>query len=123
MMKAPRRIAWFAALLILAAGNHRIAAGSQDARRAPNVLLIVVDDLGYGDLGCYGSKEIRTPAIDRLATEGVRLTNFYANSAMCSPTRAALLTGAIPSALGLTGQSGMASEGEGWRRRRHRCRG
>jgi N-acetylgalactosamine-6-sulfatase len=59
----------------------------------PNILLIVADDLGYGDLGCYGVGDIRTPNIDRLAEQGVRLTNFYANAPECTPTRTALLTG------------------------------
>ncbi|HEY8506240.1 MAG TPA: sulfatase-like hydrolase/transferase, partial [Gemmataceae bacterium] len=59
----------------------------------PNILLILADDLGYGDLGCYGCPDARTPNIDRLAKEGVRLTSFYANGPECTPTRAALLTG------------------------------
>ncbi len=59
----------------------------------PNIVLILADDLGYGSLGCYGSKEVETPNIDRLATNGVRLTDFHSNGAMCSPTRAALMTG------------------------------
>lgn len=58
-----------------------------------NVVLIVADDLGYADLGCYGSSDIRTPNLDRLAAEGVRLTNFYSNGPECTPTRTALLTG------------------------------
>lgn len=65
-------------------------------KKHPNVLLILVDDLGYGDLGCYGSKDIRTPNIDRLAKEGVRLTDCYAAACVCSPTRAALITGRYP---------------------------
>jgi arylsulfatase A len=112
-MKVSRRIAWLIALLVMSAGNHKSASGSQDARRAPNVLLIVVDDMGYGDLGCYGSKEIRTPAIDRLAKEGVRLTDFYANSAMCSPTRAALLTGRYPQRSGFDWAIGYGERGRG----------
>jgi N-acetylgalactosamine-6-sulfatase len=59
----------------------------------PSVLLIVADNLGYGDLSCYGCPDIRTPNIDRLATQGVRFTNFYANGPECSPTRTALFTG------------------------------
>lgn len=60
--------------------------------RPPNVVIIFCDDLGYGDLGCYGSK-IRTPHIDRLAAQGIRFTNFYSGNPVCSPSRAALLTG------------------------------
>lgn len=59
----------------------------------PNIVLIVADDLGYGDLQSYGATDIKTPNIDRLATEGVRFTNFYANAPVCTPTRTALLTG------------------------------
>ena len=59
----------------------------------PNVVLIVADDLGYGDLGSYGAPDIRTPNLDRLAREGVRFTDFYANAPVCTPTRAALITG------------------------------
>jgi arylsulfatase A-like enzyme len=61
--------------------------------RPPNVVLILMDDLGYGDLGSYGAPDVRTPNIDRLAREGVRLTNAYANGAVCTPTRTALITG------------------------------
>lgn len=63
------------------------------AAKRPNVVLIVADDLGYADLGCYGSDDLKTPSIDRLATDGVRLTQFYANAPECTPTRTALLTG------------------------------
>src|SRR3990170_6443394 len=59
----------------------------------PNILLIVADDMGYGDLQSYGATDIKTPNIDRLAAEGVRFTNFYANGPECTPTRVALLTG------------------------------
>lgn len=59
----------------------------------PNVVLIITDDMGYADLGAYGAKDIRTPNIDRLARQGVRFTDFYANATTCSPTRAGLITG------------------------------
>lgn len=59
----------------------------------PNIVLIVADDMGYGDLQCYGSTHVKTPNIDRLAAEGVRFTSFYSNGGECTPTRAALLSG------------------------------
>ena len=61
----------------------------------PNFILIFADDLGYGDLGCYGNKVIRTPNLDRLASEGIRFTNFYAQT-VCGPSRTALMTGCYP---------------------------
>ena len=59
----------------------------------PNIVFIMADDLGYGDLGCYGATDIETPHLDRLASEGVRMADFYANGEVCSPTRIAFLTG------------------------------
>ncbi|HVL15766.1 MAG TPA: arylsulfatase, partial [Gemmata sp.] len=69
------------------------AAGAADPPRKPNVVLILADDLGYGDLGCYGQKKIQTPNLDRLAAEGVRFTQVYAGSTVCAPSRCALMTG------------------------------
>ncbi|MCO6475071.1 MAG: sulfatase-like hydrolase/transferase, partial [Phaeodactylibacter sp.] len=59
----------------------------------PNVIFIMADDLGYGDLGCYGQEKIRTPNIDRLAAEGMRFTQAYAGSSVCAPSRSSLMTG------------------------------
>src|SRR3954471_12406388 len=67
----------------------------------PNVIVILADDLGYGDLSCQGSTKIATPRIDRLAQEGVRFTDAYAAAPFCSPSRAALLTGRLPARCGL----------------------
>ncbi len=71
---------------------------------APNIVLINCDDLGYGDLGCYGSTVHDTPALDALAGEGARLTNFYMASPVCSPSRAAMLTGSYPLRIGFGGE-------------------
>jgi arylsulfatase A-like enzyme len=65
--------------------------GQSNAR--PNLVLILADDLGYGSLACYGNTEVRTPNLDRLAASGMRFTDFHSNGALCSPTRAALMTG------------------------------
>ncbi len=69
--------------------------------KRPNIVLIMTDDQGLWSLGCYGNREIRTPNIDRLAAEGVRFTNFFCASPVCSPARASILTGRIPSAHGV----------------------
>ncbi|MEE2753230.1 MAG: sulfatase-like hydrolase/transferase [Candidatus Latescibacterota bacterium] len=69
----------------------------------PNILLILADDHGYGDVSMHGGPNIRTPNIDRVADSGVRFTNFYANSSVCSPSRAALMTGRYPDRVGVPG--------------------
>jgi arylsulfatase A-like enzyme len=66
---------------------------AQKSQRLPNIVFILADDLGYGDLGCYGQKLIRTPNIDALAKSGMRFTDFYAGSTVCAPSRASLMTG------------------------------
>lgn len=73
----------------------------------PNVVLINCDDLGYGDLGCYGSTLNKTPALDQLAAEGIRFTSFYQGSPVCSPSRGALLTGCFPPRIGFGSFEGM----------------
>src|SRR5688572_7329421 len=67
-----------------------------DAAPPPNIVVIYADDLGYGDLGCYGHPTIRTPQLDRMAAEGMRFTQFYSAAEVCTPSRAALLTGRLP---------------------------
>src|SRR5687768_18481659 len=68
----------------------------------PNFVLILADDLGWADLGCYGNRFNETPRLDRLASEGLRFTDFYAAGAVCSPTRAAILSGQYQARFGLT---------------------
>jgi arylsulfatase A len=83
-------------LLLMIAGFQCLPAQAADSsvqKKRPNIVLIVVDDLGYGDTGCYGSRINKTPHIDKLASEGMRFTDFHSNGPMCTPTRAALLTG------------------------------
>jgi arylsulfatase A-like enzyme len=69
------------------------AAHAADQPRKPNIVLILADDLGYGDLGCYGQKRIKTPNLDQLAADGMRFTQAYAGSTVCAPSRCALMTG------------------------------
>lgn len=74
--------------------QHSVArAADTPAARPPNFVIILADDLGYGDLGCYGHPSIRTPNLDRMAAEGLRFTDFYASSPVCTPSRAGLMTG------------------------------
>lgn len=80
----------------------RAVQAAETARR-PNVLVILADDLGAGDLACRGADDVRTPHLDRLFASGMRLSRFYANSSVCSPTRAALLSGRYPDLVGVPG--------------------
>jgi len=73
----------------------------EQAKQPPNILLIVSDDQGYHDLGCFGSQEAKTPNLDRLATEGIRLTDFYVTWPACTPSRGSLLTGRYPQRHGI----------------------
>lgn len=88
----------FAAAVLL----HLSVAFAADASR-PNIVLIFADDLGYSDIGCFGAKDIRTPNIDRLATEGTRFTSFYVSQPVCTASRASLMTGCYANRVGLAG--------------------
>jgi arylsulfatase A-like enzyme len=100
-----RRWVWPALALTITPLSVPGASASCDQRppapARPDVVLIVLDDLGYGDFGCYGCPDIRTPHIDRLARQGVKLTSFYASGPVCTPTRAALMTGRYQQRAGL----------------------
>jgi arylsulfatase len=80
-----------------------LRAGAQDSPRLPNIVLVLTDDQGYGDLGCYGSTDIDTPNLDRMAGDGIRFTDFYASQAVCSSSRASLLTGCYAERVGIVG--------------------
>jgi len=69
---------------------------AESHQKSPNILLIVADDLGYGDVGCFGNDTVHTPNIDKLAEEGVKFTHNIAAASVCTPSRAALLTGRHP---------------------------
>ena len=79
------------------------AAAQSTPDRKPNFLVIVTDDHGIGDVGCYGHLEVRTPNLDRLAASGVRFTQWYSNAPICSASRAAILTGKYPDRTGVKG--------------------
>lgn len=84
------------------------------AESPPNIVIILVDDLGWGDLSAYGATDLRSPNIDRLIADGVRFTNAYANCPVCSPTRAALLTGCFPELVGVPGVIRTHSPMDSW---------
>src|SRR5579863_3088048 len=88
-----QRYSCLAAFLLLVAMGP---AGPAAAADRPNIILIYADDLGYGDVGCYGATRVRTPNIDRLARAGLRFTDAHSASATCTPSRYALLTGEYP---------------------------
>ena len=79
-----------------------VRAADANAPCTPNVILILADDLGWADLGCYGSTFYETPRLDRFAREGMRFTDAYAACSVCSPTRASIITGKFPARLNLT---------------------
>src|ERR1700722_8364483 len=73
------------------------------AAKTPNIVIILADDLGYGDLSCYGHPSISTPNLDRMAAEGMRFTDFYVAAPVCTPSRAGLMTGRLPIRSGMAG--------------------
>jgi arylsulfatase A len=83
-----------------ALSDEHATTSVESASKRPNIMFIMVDDMGYGDLPAYGAKDVRTPNLDRLAAQGVRLTSYYAAGAECTPTRTALLTGLYPQRIG-----------------------
>jgi arylsulfatase A-like enzyme len=89
---------------LFAAACSFLLASPLAAAEPPNVVVIFTDDMGYGDLGCYGHPTIKTPNLDRMAAEGMKFTSFYAAAEVCTPSRAALLTGRLPP------RSGMCSD-------------
>ena len=90
-------------LLLFIVGPSDREAKTAEQPAQPNIILILADDLGYCDLGCYGAKQIETPNIDRLASEGVRFTDFYVAQSVCTASRAALMTGCYSNRVGMSG--------------------
>ncbi len=84
------------------AGGEDLEQSAESTRR-PNIIIILVDDLGYGDLSSYGATDLKTPHVDAMVSAGMRFDTFYANCPVCSPTRASLLTGRYPELVGVPG--------------------
>ncbi len=87
------KVHYIAGLHLLITGAAYSQSISPEKAIKPNIIYILVDDMGYGDLGCYGQKEIKTPALDKMAAEGMRFTRHYSGSPVCAPSRCVLLTG------------------------------
>ena len=79
----------------------------------PNIIYILADDLGYGDLSCYGQKHFQTPNIDRMASEGMRFTQHYAGTTVCAPSRSSLIPDSLPAIRRFVGTSHMEMKGSG----------
>lgn len=99
-----------AAFIALAFLTYTRVAHAADSPRPPNIVIIFADDLGYGDLGCYGAKGYATPHLDRMAAEGMRFTDFHVAAAVCSASRAALLAGCYPQRVSILGALGPGSK-------------
>ena len=93
----PRRYSLIFPLLLIA------LCFTARAATPPNIVLILADDLGYADVGCFGAKDIRTPHLDRLAKQGTRFTSFYVAQPVCTASRAALMSGCYPNRVGMAG--------------------
>ncbi|MEO0468492.1 MAG: sulfatase [Bacteroidota bacterium] len=102
------RYAYLLAILLFACQSTQQKVAKE---RQPNIILIYTDDLGYGDLSCYGHPTIHTPRLDQMAQEGIRLTSFYTAAPVCTPSRAGLLTGRYPIRFGMPGNLGPDSPG------------
>ena len=112
-----RRRDFLKSTALVAAGAPLLSAGPKHARAdegkppRPNIIYILADDLGYGHLGCYGQKEILTPNIDKMAAEGILLTDHYAGSAVCAPSRCGVVTGRHRGHWYVRGNRGLPVEG------------
>jgi arylsulfatase A len=108
-----------ATLFSLIATAVPYAAAAEETNSRPNIVFVLIDDFGYADSGAYGAKDIRTPNIDRLAREGVKFTDFYANAPVCTPTRCGFITGRWQQRVGFEWAMGFTAEsfrrqGETW---------
>jgi arylsulfatase len=105
-----KTLGWGAVSLHLAALGPACKKKTSPEERLPNIVLVFIDDLGYADVGCFGAKGYATPNIDRMAEEGMRFTSFYVAQAVCSASRAALLTGCYPNRVGIFGAYGPSAQ-------------
>ena len=105
MYRTMLRASLCAAIAVLPA----LAAAQEGNNQRPNIVLVITDDVGYGDFGSYGAPDVRTPHIDSLARDGVRLTDFYANGATCTPTRTGLISGRYQQRFGLEAPLGQGA--------------
>ena len=99
-------------MMLIAFGHQALCQQEAGAAGRPNIILIVADDLGYGDLSCYGQQKFQTPNIDRLAEQGMRFTQYYAGSTVCAPSRSALLTGQDTGHTPIRGNRSVQPEGQ-----------
>src|SRR5215469_4131807 len=104
------KIGLFLASSILFLGAKRIEEPQLLQSKRPNVILILTDDMGYGDLECYGGFPYHTPNINKLASQGMRFTNFYVSQAVCSASRSSFLTGCYPNRIGISGALSPSAE-------------
>src|SRR6516165_10109339 len=102
----PRMLGLLPLSLAIFLGLSGALSAQEKLKRPPNVIIVYVDDMGYGDLGCFGAKKIKTPHLDKMAKEGTRFTSFYVAQAVCSASRAALLTGKYSNRTGILGALG-----------------
>jgi arylsulfatase len=98
LVDSPCRLITAATVLIFTVAA---VATANAAPRKPNFVIILADDMGYADVGCFGAEGFQTPALDRMAREGMRFQDFHVASSVCSPSRAALMTGCYPQRVGL----------------------
>src|SRR5215213_27598 len=107
MMRANVRLF---AILVWAAVSLIASAARTSEGAKPNIIFILADDLGYGEVGCFGQKLIQTPNLDRMAREGMRFTQFYAGTTVCAPSRAVLMTGKHTGHVSVRGNGGVARQ-------------
>src|SRR2546427_10923163 len=107
-MNLRRTGSWSGVLCSLFLAAHILCPAAESAR--PNFVIIFTDDQGYQDVGCFGSPNIKTPNLDRMARQGMRFTDFYVGQPVCTASRAALLTGCYPNRVGLLGALGPHSK-------------